>query len=74
MLYPQEYQIQQAVGIMIAYNSNNNSKYWIGSFSFRLNDHTTVNMMAATIDIVATNMQGTVEFSDSVDRILVIFH
>lgn len=74
LLYPQEYNIQQAVGIMIAYDSNNNSKYWIGCFSFKLNDHTTLNKIAATIDVVATNNQGTVQFSDSVDRALVIFH
>lgn len=74
VLYPQEYYLQQAVGIMIAYDSNNNSKYWIGCFSFKLNERITLNVIANTVDVVATNNQGTVQFSESLDRFLVIFH
>ena len=52
-------------GVLIAFNTNDVSKYWFGLYNFVLNSKPTMSKISGTASVNNTNDVGTVVFSDT---------
>ena len=61
-------------GILIAFNTNDVTKYWFGLYKFELNSNPTMNKISGTTTVNNTNGLGTVVFSDtSLDKFILMY-
>ena len=52
-------------GILIAFNTDDVTKYWFGLYKFVLNNKPTMSKISGTASVNNTNDVGTVVFSDT---------
>ena len=52
-------------GVLIAFNTNDVTKYWFGLYNFVLNSKPTMSKISGTASVNNTNDVGTVVFSDT---------
>ena len=52
-------------GILMAFNTNDVTKFWFGLYNFELNSKPTLNKISGTASVNNTNDVGTVVFSDA---------